>query len=158
MANYTSPTWVNDQAPKLNAANMQAITDKVAESQILEGNSAPTTATTGVVGQLYRNTGTGIIYQCVKVSGSTYTWEPTVTRRAFLLEAEEIPDTTQTYTFSGGSVTQVLHASGGTTVRTDVFTYGADSITETRTLSTGESLTITTNLTTLTTTVVYAAA
>lgn len=75
-----------------------------------------------------------------------------------ILEAEEIPDTTQTYTFSGGSVAQVLHANGGTTVRTDVFTYGADTITETRTLSTGESLTITTNLTTLTTTVVYAAA
>lgn len=77
--------------------------------------------------------------------------------RAILL-AEEIPDTVQTYTFSGGSVTQVLHSRNGSAVRTDAFTYGSGVITETRTLATGESLTITTNLTTLETTVVYAAA
>lgn len=75
----------------------------------------------------------------------------------WLLE-DEIPDTTQTYTFSGGSVSQVTHNRNGVAIRTDAFTYGASTITEVRTLNTGESLTIVTNLTTLETTVAYAAA
>ena len=66
---------------------------------------------------------------------------------------DDIPNTVQTYEFQGGSVSQVLHKSEGVVVRTDVFAYGTDTITETRTLSTGEKLTITTNLTTLETTV-----
>lgn len=70
----------------------------------------------------------------------------------------EIPDTTQTYTFSSGSVSQVTHSRNGVVIRTDALTYGASTITEVRTLNTGESLTIVTNLTTLETTVTYAAA
>jgi len=66
---------------------------------------------------------------------------------------DDIPNTVQTYEFQGGSVSKVLHKSEGVAVRTDVFAYGTDTITETRTLSTGEKLTITTNLTTLETTV-----
>ena len=71
---------------------------------------------------------------------------------------DEIPNTTQTYTFTDGSVSQVLHKSGSTTARTDVFTYATNTITEVRTLNTGESLTIVTNLQTLETAVTYAAA
>lgn len=71
---------------------------------------------------------------------------------------DEIPNTVQTYTFTDGSVSQVLHKSGSTTVRTDVFTYATNTITEVRTLNTGERLTIVTNLTTLETTVTYAVA
>lgn len=71
---------------------------------------------------------------------------------------DEIPNTVQTYTFTDGSVSQVIHKSGSTTVRTDVFTYATNTITETRTLNTGEQLTIVTNLTTLETTVTYAVA
>lgn len=75
----------------------------------------------------------------------------------WLLE-DEIPDTVQTYTFSSGSVSQVIHKRNNTTIRTDAFTYGESTITEVRTLNTGESLTIVTNLTTLETTITYVAA
>ena len=74
------------------------------------------------------------------------------------LLADEVPNTTQEYTFSGGSVSQVTHSSGGAAVRTDLFTYAASSITEVRTLASGASLTIVTNLITLETAVTYAAA
>ena len=71
---------------------------------------------------------------------------------------EEIPDTTQTYTFSNSSVSQVIHSRNSAAVRTDTFTYGPSSITEVRTLNTGETLTIVTNLLTLETTITYTAA
>ena len=74
------------------------------------------------------------------------------------LLTDEIPDTVQTYTFSGGAVSQVTHSRNETAVRIDAFTYGTSTITEVRTLNTGESLTIVTNLTTLETSVTYAAA
>ena len=76
------------------------------------------------------------------------------------LQEENIPNTTQAITFdSAGNVQSITHKDGSNnTVRTDVFTFAANSITETRTLSTGESLTIVTNLTTLETTITYAAA
>lgn len=41
----------------------------------LTGAGAPTTATVGVVGQMYVNTTDGSIYACTAVSGSTYTWK-----------------------------------------------------------------------------------
>ena len=75
-----------------------------------------------------------------------------------MLLCDEVQNTTQEYTFSGGSVTQVLHKRSGTTIRTDAFTYATNTITEVRTLNTGENVTIVTNLTTLETTVTYAAA
>ena len=64
-----------------------------------------------------------------------------------------IKGTTQTVTFnSNGTVQTVTHKdSSGKTLRTDSFTYGTDTITETRTLASGETLTITTNTKTLTT-------
>ena len=76
------------------------------------------------------------------------------------LQAEEIPGTTQTIAFdSSGNVQSITHKDGSNnTIRTDAFTFAANSITEVRTLSTGESLTIATNTTTLSTTVTYAAA
>lgn len=77
-----------------------------------------------------------------------------------LLQVENIFGTTQSITFdSAGNVQSITHKDGSNnTVRTDVFTFAANSVTETRTLSTGESLTIVTNLTTLETTTTYAAA
>ena len=76
-----------------------------------------------------------------------------------LLLHENIPDTTETITFdSSGDVSTIVHTNGSNVaVRTDAFTFGTDTITEVRTLNTGESLTIATNTTTLTTTVTYAA-
>lgn len=70
------------------------------------------------------------------------------------LHGAEIDNTTQTIVFgSDGSVSQILHKSGNTTIRTDEFTITNTTITETRTLNTGEKLTITTTLATLATTV-----
>ena len=70
-----------------------------------------------------------------------------------------IKNTTQEITFdSAGNVQSITHKSGNTTIRTDAFTFADGSITEVRTLNTGESLTIVTNTSTLVTTVTYAAA
>ena len=68
---------------------------------------------------------------------------------------DEVPNTVQTYLFEGGSVSTITHTRGNVTIRTDVFTYGDGTITEARTLNSGESLTIVTNLATLETTVTY---
>ena len=84
--------------------------------------------------------------------------ETTQLKEDFILQMDEIPDTVQSYTFVDGTVSQITHNRSGVAVRTDVFTYGTNTITEVRTLSTGESLTIVTNLTTLETTVTYATA
>lgn len=79
---------------------------------------------------------------------------------AITLQEENIPGTTQTITFdSSGNVSQIVHKnSSNVAVRTDVFTFGTNTITEVRTLYTGETLTIVTNTTTLVTTVTYSAA
>lgn len=72
------------------------------------------------------------------------------------LLVDEIPNTVQTFTFaSDGSVSQVLHKRGTATVRTDTFTYTSSTITETRVLSSGETLVIVTDLDDLVTTVTY---
>ena len=65
----------------------------------------------------------------------------------------EIPNTTQTVNFENGVVSSIVHKEGNTTVRTDTFVITDAQVTETRTLSTGEVLTVTTNLTTLVTTI-----
>ncbi len=76
------------------------------------------------------------------------------------LEAENVPDTTQTLVYdSDGNISTVYHKnSSNVAIRTDVFTFTDTSITEVRTLSSGESLTIVTNLSTYATTVTFAAA
>ena len=69
---------------------------------------------------------------------------------------DEIPDTVQTITFDqNGNVQSITHSRNNVAVRTDVFTFAANSVTEVRTLSTGQSLTIVTNLSTLETTITY---
>lgn len=69
---------------------------------------------------------------------------------------DEVADTVQEYTFVGGSVSQIKHKRGNIDIRTDVFTYGDGTITETRTLNSGQSVEIETNLETLETSVSYA--
>lgn len=67
-----------------------------------------------------------------------------------MLLRNEIPGTTQVVTFdTNKNPLTITHSISGTTVRTDVFTWGTNSVTEVRTLSTGKYITITTNLTTL---------
>ena len=76
-----------------------------------------------------------------------------------LLQEENLAGTVQTIAFDdAGNVQSITHKNGGTTVRTDTFTFAANSITEVRTLASGASLTIVTNTSTLETTVTYAAA
>lgn len=75
-----------------------------------------------------------------------------------LLVTDTIPNTTQQYTYNAsGTLTAIQHMQDGAAVRTDAFAFGDAEIVETRTLATGEVLTITTNLDTLETTVEYAA-
>ena len=75
-----------------------------------------------------------------------------------LLQADDIPNTSQSITFdSSGNVSTITHIGEGGVVRTDTFTFGTNTITEVRMLSTGESLTLVTNLSTLQTTVTYTA-
>lgn len=60
-----------------------------------------------------------------------------------LLKNDYIGGTTQTPTIIDGQITQVVHKdSGNATLRTDTFTYTPSLITEIRTLSTGETLTL----------------
>lgn len=74
-----------------------------------------------------------------------------------LLLADPIPDTVQAITFdANGNVQTITHSRDGAAVRTDAFVFADGSITETRTLATGESLTIVTNTDTLITTSTYA--
>ena len=68
---------------------------------------------------------------------------------------DEVADTVQEYTFVGGSVSQIKHKRNNVDIRTDAFTYGDGTITETRTLNSGQSVTIETNLATLETAVTY---
>lgn len=72
---------------------------------------------------------------------------------------DELPNTTQEINYgSDGNVQSITHKTGNTTIRTDTFTFNGAVVTETRTLSTGESLAIATNRNTKVTTVTYSAA
>ena len=62
----------------------------------------------------------------------------------------ELPGTTQTVTFDANdNPATITHSKNGTTVRTDTFTWGTNTVTENRVLSSGKQITITTDLTTL---------
>ena len=114
----------------------------------------------------------GTLYRCTTAITSGENWNsahwtaakigPDVSalKSAILLQEETIPDTTQTISFdSSGNVSSIVHKDGSNnTIRSDAFTFGTNTITEVRTLYTGETLTIVTNTTTLVTTVTYAAA
>lgn len=109
----------------------------------------------------------GVLYRCTTAITSAETFnanhwtavtlgdELTRLDRKQKLLCDEVPNTVQSYTFTDGSVSQVAHKINNVAVRTDTFTYGTNTITETRTLATGEVLTIVTNLTTLETSVSY---
>ncbi len=69
----TKVTYVDNETV-IHAQNLNDIQDEIINSEILSGNTAPTTSTVGVVGQLYVDTTEKRIYRCDSVSGSTYTW------------------------------------------------------------------------------------
>lgn len=67
-----------------------------------------------------------------------------------------IKGTRQEVVYTGGKVTGVNHIDGSNhTVRSDTFAVDSDPMVETRTLDTGKRLTISTDLTTLTSTITY---
>lgn len=75
---------------------------------------------------------------------------------ADLLHLEEINNTVQEITYDANGVVQKIeHKQGTEVIRTDVFTFTDTVITEVRTLNSGESLSIVTNLDTLVTTITY---
>lgn len=100
----------------------------------------------------------------ILVDGVTYDVQDSIAQQAIadankdsLLHDEEIDNTVQTIVFDGnGNVQSITHSRDGSAIRTDTFTFGANTITEVRTLSSGETLTIVTNTVTLQTTVTYA--
>ena len=71
-----------------------------------------------------------------------------------MLMNSSIPGTTETVVFdSNNKPASVTHTASGVAVRTDVFTWGTNSVTEVRTLANGKYVTLVTNLTTLVTTI-----
>jgi hypothetical protein len=78
----------------------------------------------------------------------------TVNPDVALLFNDYIQNTSVATTTNGnGDITQVVHSRSGTTLRTDVFTYSGDLITETRTLQSGKYITIQYNAVTLAVTI-----
>ena len=77
----------------------------------------------------------------------------------YRLMADMLPGTAQEITFdANGNVQKIEHKAGAIVEREDAFTFGTDTITEVRTLDTGDVLTIVTNTETLITTVTVTAA
>ena len=67
---------------------------------------------------------------------------------------DNLPGTVQTVNFgTDGKPSSVVHTKNGATVRTDAYTWGDGTVTETRTTADGSYITMVTNLTTLVTTI-----
>lgn len=67
---------------------------------------------------------------------------------------DDIPGTTQTVNFGAdGKPSSIIHTQGSSTVRSDVFTWTDNTVTEVRTLADGTHITYVTNLETLVTTI-----
>ena len=67
---------------------------------------------------------------------------------------DNLPGTVQTVNFGAdGKPSSVVHTKNGATVRTDAYTWGDGTVTETRTTADGSYITMVTNLTTLVTTI-----
>ena len=78
------------------------------------------------------------------------------TKNLLMLEIDDIPGTTQSIAYkANGDVDRIIHKRNNENVRVDSFTFNDTTITEVRTLSTGESLTMVTNTETSVTTTTY---
>ena len=71
----------------VTAADMNKIEQGIYDSEVYtdeaiaalvsakQGTSAPTTSTVGTIGQKYLNTTTKDLYECIGISGNSYTWK-----------------------------------------------------------------------------------
>jgi hypothetical protein len=76
--NYVTPAWKDQAAPPINDDELNAMSSTLEGSQILVGSGAPTSSTSGKIGQRYADISTTppTMYQCVSGAGSTYVWKP----------------------------------------------------------------------------------
>lgn len=144
-----------------------ALTGKANDSIVATVETSSTSAHAYAIGDLFILN--GVLYKAtvaIAVGGTitagtncqtaTVGGEVSDLKNTLSLLDDEIPDTVQTITFDqNGNVQSIAHSRNNVAVRTDVFTFAANSVTEVRTLSTGQSLTIVTNLSTLETTITY---
>jgi len=74
--NYTSPTWVNEGPPPIDASELQAISDSIQNSQIIRGFGPPTAQTAGIVGQRYADLRTTppTIYRLMQPGENANNW------------------------------------------------------------------------------------
>lgn len=80
---YKAPVWEDGNSPAISAENLNNISQTLEGAQVLWGNVPPTSATEGAVGQFYLvviadSLGNYPLYQCVGISGNTYTWKKAV--------------------------------------------------------------------------------
>ena len=80
---YKAPVWEDGNSPAISAANLNDISQTLEGAQVLWGSVPPTSATEGAVGQFYLvviadSLGNYPLYQCVGISGNTYTWKKAV--------------------------------------------------------------------------------
>lgn len=162
---FTDFTTIIDAA-FLNGLQDQIITDeetlaaKAGQGSLAEAYSA---SSTYAVGDLC--THEGGLYQCTTAITTAEEWTAAhweaviigdeVTRLNQAINVfDDIPGTTQTVNFGAdGKPSSIIHTSGATTVRSDVFTWGTNTVTEVRTLADGKHITYVTNLDTLVTTI-----
>lgn len=85
---------------------------------------------------------------------------PTGENILLMLEVDDIPGTTQSIVYNSdtGDIARIIHVKDGTNYRVDSFVFEDNLITETRTLTTGQKLTLVTDTTTSVTTTTYTAA
>lgn len=163
---FTDFTTIIDAA-FLNGLQDQIITDeetlaaKAGQGSLAEAYSA---SSTYAVGDLCTHEGS--LYQCTTAIPTAEEWnaahweaviigdEVTRLNQAINVFDDNLPGTVQTVNFgSDGKPASVVHTKNGTTVRTDTYTWGTGTVTETRTLASGAYVTMVTDLTTLVTTI-----
>ena len=146
--------------------NIEAATEDVAQdvAEQIEENLQPLVTTAQTAAQTATTKANEASQSASSVSASAAQIETNKNdisdlKSAISLHDDEIDNTVQTITFaSDGSVQKIEHKRDNVIIRTDTFTFTANTITEVRTLNTGESLAIVTNLQTLETVVTYATA
>ena len=135
LQNYATKNYVDSQISQAMTGGELNLDD-----YLTKGDAALTYATIGAMNQVIKNGDLS-------------------TNAVYLLQLNDIPGTSQQIIFSqSGDVQEIRHIREQQSIRVDTFTFGIETITEVRTIATGERMTIATNTNTLVTTITYAAA